>query len=290
MQQSPLSPWPYPRPYTERSAVSCFAIGDVQGCYQPLQRLLAKLRFDPSRDTLWFTGDLVNRGPQSAAVLRLVKSLGNRAITVLGNHDLTLLAVAAGYVKPKRADTFSDVLQASDADDLLHWLRQQPLLHHDAELGFTLVHAGLAPQWDLQQALSCSSELENTLRGPQYQDFLAKMFGQRPRAWRDGLSGIERLRFITNCCTRIRYCQLDGSLEFDHKGPLGSQPETLQPWFRLPQRRNHDLNIVFGHWAALGVMREPGLIALDSGCVWKQQLTAVQLDDPGLNLTRVDCR
>jgi bis(5'-nucleosyl)-tetraphosphatase (symmetrical) len=260
--------------------VAVYAVGDVQGCYEPLQRLLAQLRFDPSRDLLWFAGDLVNRGPHSLKVLRLVRSLGERAVTVLGNHDLTLLAVAAGYRQARRKDTFHGILNAADREPLLDWLRHRPLLHHDPALGFTLVHAGLAPQWDLAQAQACAAELEAVLRGPGYRDFLAQMFGSEPRRWAVSLTGIRRLRFIVNCLTRMRFCHPDGTLDFAQNGAPGSQPSALLPWFELPGRRNADLKVVFGHWAALGYYRVPGIYALDSGCVWGNRLTALRLDDP----------
>lgn len=258
--------------------MAIYAIGDVQGCYEPLRRLLDLLRFDPTADRLWLVGDLVNRGPQSVEVLRLVRELGERAITVLGNHDLTLLAVAAGQVQPKKKDTFQMVLDAPDSAELLDWLRRRPLLHHDAALGFTLVHAGLPPQWDLALAQRCAAELAATLRGPQYEDFLAHMFGGEPRSWRDDLAGYDRLRFIVNALTRMRFCTLAGELNFTDKGPPGSQGAGLWPWFTLPNRRSAELRIVFGHWAALDYYRAPGVYALDSGCVWGNRLTAIRLD------------
>jgi bis(5'-nucleosyl)-tetraphosphatase (symmetrical) len=260
--------------------MAVYAIGDVQGCYHPLQRLLDRLRFDPGQDILWFAGDLVNRGPQSLPVLRLVYSLGEQAVTVLGNHDLTLLAVAEGYRHPKRSDTFQAILTAPDREVLLHWLRQRPLLHHDPVLGFTLVHAGLAPQWDLLQAQACAAELAAVLSSADYRTLLAQMFGSEPRVWCEDLQGMERLRFCVNCFTRMRYCHADGALNFSEKGAPGSQPADLWPWFRVPGRRNADLNIVFGHWASLGYYREPGIYALDSGCVWGGRLTAIRLDAP----------
>lgn len=260
--------------------MAVYAIGDVQGCYDGLQRLLEALRFDPAGDSLWFCGDLVNRGPQSLAVLRLVRSLGDNALSVLGNHDLTLLAVAAGCRQARRKDTFQDILQAPDRDPLLDWLRACPVLHHDESLGFTLVHAGLPPQWDLDLALSCAAELQAVLRGPVHRDFLARMFGNEPRRWRDDLAGIERLRFIVNGLTRMRFCHVDGSLNFSYKGPPGSQPAGLSPWFKMSGRRNAGLKLVFGHWASLGCYRDPGIFALDSGCVWGGRLTAVCLNEP----------
>ena len=258
--------------------MSVYAIGDVQGCYDALQHLLDRIAFNLDEDTLWFAGDLVNRGPQSLAVLRFVRELGSRAITVLGNHDLTLLAVATGFVKPKRKDTLDEILEAPDCDELLHWLRHCPIMHHDPSLNFTLVHAGLAPQWTLTEALACATELQEALRGPDYRDFLAQMFGQEPRRWDAELSGIERLRCITNHFTRMRFCSAEGELSFNEKGPPGSQSENLLPWFDVPGRNNADLNIVFGHWAALGTYHQTGIYALDSGCVWGGQLSALSLD------------
>ena len=258
--------------------MAVYAIGDVQGCYTPLCRLLDQLRFDSSCDQLWLTGDLVNRGPESSKVLGLVRSLQDAAVTVLGNHDLTLLAVAEGFVKARRKDTFYDILDAPEAAEHLDWIRHCPLLHHDAKLGFTMVHAGLAPQWDLAQAQVCAAELEETLRGLAYRGFLAHMFGEQPDHWDNNLAGMERLRCIVNICTRMRFCTANGRLDFGAKGAPGSQPLGLMPWFQIPARRNADLNIIFGHWAALGYYREPGIYALDSGCVWGQHLTALQID------------
>ncbi len=258
--------------------MAVYAIGDIQGCYDPLQRLLDVLHFDPATDSLWLVGDLVNRGPQSVEVLRLVRGLGARAVAVLGNHDLTLLAVAAGQVKPKRKDTFHSILDAPDRDELLDWLRYCPLLHHDPAIGFTMVHAGLPPQWDLALAQRSAAELEAILRSTRCAEFLGRMFGSEPRRWRDDLSGDDRLRFTVNALTRMRFCTTDGALSLSEKGPPGSQRKGLLPWFAVPGRRNADLNIVFGHWASLGYYRAPGIYALDSGCVWGNHLTAIRLD------------
>lgn len=269
--------------------MAVYAIGDLQGCYEPLQRLLDKLRFDPARDRLWFAGDLVNRGPESLKTLRFVRSLGESAVSVLGNHDLTLLAVAEGFVKPRRKDTFDAILEAPDREALLEWVRFLPVLHYDPALGWLMVHAGLAPQWDLEKALACAAEVEAALRGPGYREFVAQMFGSEPRVWSDDLEGIERLRFIVNALTRIRFCTGDGALSFDEKGAPGSQPKDLKPWFEVPGRRSADLQIVCGHWAALGYYRAPGICALDSGCVWGNSLTAQRLD--GLeDAYSVDCK
>jgi bis(5'-nucleosyl)-tetraphosphatase (symmetrical) len=239
---------------------------------------------------LWCVGDLVNRGPQSLEVLRLLRQLGNSALCVLGNHDLTLLAAAEGFFAPRADDTFQGVLDAPDAADLLAWLRNLPMMHHDASLGFTMVHAGLPAQWNLQLAMACAAELEAVLRGPGYRDFLGNMLGDEPSRWRDDLRGSERLRFITNALTRVRYCTTDGTLCFAHKGAPGTQPRHLVPWFRVPGRRNRDLEIVFGHWAALGLHREPGIFALESGCGRGKELAALRLDAPDETLVRVDCR
>jgi bis(5'-nucleosyl)-tetraphosphatase (symmetrical) len=246
--------------------------------------------FDPHRDILWCVGDLINRGPHSLEVLRLLRQLGDSAICVLGNHDLTLLAAAEGFFLPRANDTFQTVLDAPDAPELLEWLRHRPMLHHDADVGFTMVHAGLPPQWDLPLALACAHELEVALRGPDYRSFLSGMFGDEPNLWRDDLQGNERLRFITNALTRMRFCTTDGRLCLVHKGKLGSQPPNLVPWFRAPGRRSRDLNIVFGHWAALGLHREPGIFALDTGCGWGGELVALRLDAAGEPPVSVDCR
>lgn len=260
--------------------MAVYAIGDVQGCFDALQALLRKLAFNGTHDTLWFTGDLVNRGPQSAEVLRFVAGLGDRAITVLGNHDLHLLAVACGSAQ-RRRDSFADVLTAADREQLIAWLRRQPLLHHDGELGYALVHAGLLPQWDLAQAQALARELERALCGPGYVELLEHMYGDYPNKWDDTLNGWDRLRVVVNAFTRLRYCTADGRMDLEPVGAPGSQPAHLVPWFQAPQRRTRDVNFVFGHWSTLGPWRDKGVIALDSGCVWGRSLTAVCLDGPG---------
>lgn len=262
--------------------MATYAIGDIQGCYDPLRRLLDVLRFDPAADSLWLVGDLINRGPHSVEVLRFIRDLGERAVAVLGNHDLTLLAVAAGFVKPKRKDTFDSILKAADGAELVDWLRHRPLLHHDATLGFTMLHAGLPPQWDLALAQQCAREVEATLQGPDCDTFLQQMFGSEPARWRDDLQGYDRLRFTVNALTRMRFCTADGKLSFSEKGPPGSQTLGLMPWFAVPNRRSAALNILFGHWAALGYYRASGIFALDSGCVWGNRLTAIRLDEAGI--------
>jgi bis(5'-nucleosyl)-tetraphosphatase (symmetrical) len=258
--------------------VAVYAIGDIQGCYRELRQLLDRLRFDPSSDRLWLTGDLVNRGAQSLETLRFVRGLGAAAITVLGNHDLHLLATATHAEKIKPQDTLDEILNAPDRDELLDWLRRLPLLHHDAQLGYTLIHAGLPPQWDLEQARDCAREVEAQLRSDSYADYFAHMYGNEPTQWSDGLRGWNRLRFITNCFTRLRYCSADGHIALAHKGTPGTQPAGLWPWFELAERRSRDLKLVFGHWSTLGERTDPGIYALDSGCVWGGKLTALRLD------------
>jgi len=263
--------------------MATYAIGDIQGCYERLRRLLDSLRFDPGRDRLWFVGDLVNRGPDSLATLRFVRALGERALTVLGNHDLHLLALADGSPKqakdPKRAkkDTLAPILQASDRDELLHWLRHRPLMHFDAHKNFALIHAGLPPQWDLCDALSCAREVETVLQGPDYPDYLDAMYGNEPTRWSDTLSGMERLRFITNCFTRLRYCGADGTLALKEKAAPGPQTSGYLPWFAVPNRATGSIRIIFGHWSTLGYAAEHNTWALDTGCVWKGRLTAIRV-------------
>ena len=269
--------------------MATYAIGDIQGCGYEFDSLLERLKFDPSRDALWLVGDLVNRGPQSLQVLRKVRALGESVVSVLGNHDLHLLAVALTGAKQKRQDTLDDILDAPDRDELVHWLRHRPILHQDAALGYTMIHAGLPPQWDGATASSCARELEAVLRDPdRCSDLLQHMYGDLPDRWSDALAGVERLRFITNCFTRLRFCYDDGRLALPYKGTLEKAPAGLLPWFRMPQRRSRDLRIVFGHWSALGFYDADGVMNLDTGCVWGSRLTAVRLDQQATPLF-VDC-
>jgi len=268
--------------------MAVYAIGDIQGCFDELQALLALCRFDPRRDRLWFTGDLVNRGPDSLAVLRFVRGLGERAITVLGNHDLHLLAVAEGLGKSGRADTLQAILDAPDREQLLHWLRHRPLLHYDEGLDTALIHAGLPPQWDLRTAQACSAEVEAVLRGEDYRDFLAHMYGNRPLRWTPQLDGRDRLRFIVNCLTRLRFCRVDGELCLKAKGEPGTQPPGCLPWFQVPGRRSAETRVVFGHWSTLGLYHDDKVLALDTGCLWGGLLTAARLDGDG-EIIACDC-
>jgi bis(5'-nucleosyl)-tetraphosphatase (symmetrical) len=270
--------------------MAVFAVGDVQGCHEELKRLLERVRFDAAEDSLWFTGDLVNRGPRSLETLRFVKALGPRTVCVLGNHDLHLLAVAAGTAEKRRHDTLDELLAAPDRDELLDWLRRRPLLHHDAELGYTLVHAGLPPQWDLALARACARELEEVLRGPGHAQFFRHMYGDKPRRWSPELKGTDRLRFIVNCFTRMRYCTPEGDLDLKAKGAPGSQPPGYLPWFAVPGRASRDLHILFGHWSTLGEVSDENVHALDTGCVWGGRLTAMRLDgDDSGSWYGVDC-
>jgi bis(5'-nucleosyl)-tetraphosphatase (symmetrical) len=259
--------------------MAIYAVGDVQGCCTELERLLARLAFDASRDRLWFVGDLVNRGPRSLDVLRLVMELGDAATTVLGNHDLHLLAVARGHAEMRGPDaTLQPILDAPDRDRLLDWLQSRPMLHHDAALGITMIHAGLPPQWDIALARRCGAELEAALRGDRSGRLFEAMYGNQPDLWRDDLEGDDRLRFITNALTRLRVCDTAGRLLLKFKGPLSEMPAGAIPWFRAPGRRSAGARIVCGHWSALGYLDEGGVVALDTGCVWGGPLTAQRLD------------
>jgi bis(5'-nucleosyl)-tetraphosphatase (symmetrical) len=257
--------------------MALYAIGDVQGCFAELRSLLEKIRFDPAADRLWFAGDLVNRGPQSLETLRFIRSLGDAAVAVLGNHDLHLLAVAQGVSKTKHRDTFGDVLGAPDRDELLDWLRRRPLLHHGG--GFYLIHAGLPPQWSVDQAAAHAAEAEAVLQGDDCAEFFRHMYGDQPDLWSESLEGFARLRFTINCLTRLRYCHADGRVEFKQKGPPGSQPPGLVPWFAAPGRRSTGAHILFGHWSTLGFYAGHGVCCLDTGCLWGGELTALRLDE-----------
>lgn len=257
--------------------MATYAFGDIQGCYDPLRRLLDYISFDPARDRVWFVGDLVNRGPQSLEVLRFVKGLGGSAITVLGNHDLHLVMQDAGFGRANREDTLEPVLNAPDRAELMEWLRSRPLFHADGP--YALVHAGLLPQWSVERALRLAEEVHAALNARRYKDFLANMWGSEPVAWSDNLVGWDRLRVIVNAMTRMRFCTLDGAMEFRSKGPPDTPPPGCIPWFDLPQRASADRTLICGHWSALGFRKTDTLLALDSGCLWGGRLTCVRLDD-----------
>ena len=268
--------------------MATYAIGDLQGCYDSLLRLLDKLNFDNTKDKLWLAGDLVNRGPDSLSTLRFIKSLGDKAVTVLGNHDLHLLAIAAEH-KSTRDSGLKDILNASDSEELLNWLRRQPLLHHDTKLNFTMVHAGIYPGWSLTEAKKYANELENILRGDNYLEFILNMYGNLPDRWSEELNGWERLRFICNSFTRMRYCEADGALNFKSHGAPGIHPENTLPWFDFPQRKAAKERILFGHWSTLGEIKKENTFALDTGCVWGGELTALRLDSTSPEYISITC-
>lgn len=257
-----------------------YAIGDIQGCYDELRVLLDKVKFDPARDRVWFVGDLVNRGPKSLSTLRFIRSLGDAAVTVLGNHDIYLLRIVceedSDFIR-KRRDTLQPILEAPDRDTLIDWLRQQPLMH--VEDSFAMVHAGLLPIWTVPQAAALAEEVHTALASDDWRGLLMQLWGNQPTNWDDGLTGIERLRVTVNAMTRMRFCNRDGDMEFETKGPPDKAPAGHYPWFAHPLRASRDTTLVVGHWSALGLRVQPDLIALDTGCVWGERLTALRLED-----------
>jgi bis(5'-nucleosyl)-tetraphosphatase (symmetrical) len=252
-----------------------YAIGDLQGCQDAFQSLLATLPTPVSPANLIFLGDLINRGPDSLACLRWVKNSGAR--TVLGNHDLHLLAVVAGLRAPSTSDTLEEILSAPDRDELITWLRQQPLAIF--EKNHLFIHAGVVPQWDAQTTVSLAQEVQQILAGPNWREFLATMYGNTPSQWHNGLQGPDRLRVIVNALTRLRFCTADGHMEFVTKEGAGSAPAGHMPWFDVPNRLTGNVTVVFGHWSTLGLLNRPNLIGLDTGCVWGGKLSAVCLED-----------
>jgi bis(5'-nucleosyl)-tetraphosphatase (symmetrical) len=261
--------------------MATYAIGDIQGCFDELQALLAQLTLGAS-DRLWFVGDLVNRGPKSLDVLRFVRSLRDRAVVVLGNHDLHLVTQHEGFERPRKDDTFDDVLAAPDRRELVDWLRTRPMLH--ASGNFAMVHAGLLPQWSMPKALALAREVEAALAAPDYREFLANMYGSKPDRWDDALRGWDRLRVIVNAMTRMRFCSADGRMELRAKG--AAPPRGYRPWFEL--RPKEGTTLICGHWSALGLKLGERLAALDSGCVWGGKLSALRLEDR--KLYQVPCR
>ena len=259
--------------------MAIYAIGDLQGCYDPFRRLLDTIDFNPRKDTLWLTGDLVNRGPKSLKTLRFVRDLGDCVTTVLGNHDLHLLALQTGAVQNgSRFRSLRKVLRAPDADELCDWLRQRPLAHYDEGLNTLLVHAGTYPAWTTRKTLARAAEVEKALQSDDYVSVLAKMYGNTPGKWSGGLSGYKRLRFIINCLTRIRMITADGRLDLNFSGSPFRARRSLRPWYDAEPRAWQGTRIVFGHWSALGLVVLPDLVSLDTGAVWGRQLTAVRLD------------
>jgi bis(5'-nucleosyl)-tetraphosphatase (symmetrical) len=270
--------------------MATYAIGDVQGCYPELQRLLEKLRFDTARDELWFCGDLVNRGGQSLETLRLIHSLREYSVVTLGNHDLSLLAIAQR--KPEAQARVNpelrEVLFAHDAPVLFEWMRSQKLLHHDEKLNWTMIHAGLAPVWTLRQAQRAAQEVERELSSPRHPRLLRNLFGNRPAVWSNRLQGMDRHRATINTLTRMRYCDVNGRIDFDGKGVPGTQKPGLYPWFEVPGMRRRDTRIVCGHWSALDRFAGFGVHAIDTGCVWGGKLTALRLDAEEIQYITVD--
>ncbi|MFG6415386.1 symmetrical bis(5'-nucleosyl)-tetraphosphatase [Roseateles sp. DC23W] len=265
-----------------------YLIGDVQGCCDALERLLQRLDFSPSRDHLWLLGDLVNRGPASLATLRRLIGLGDAATCLLGNHDLHLLAAHHGVRRPNGGDTLDDILAAPDRHALMDWLRHQRLAAFDA--GWLMVHAGVVPSWSRDDVLGLAAEVEAVLRGPALPDFLRAMYGNEPARWSPDLRGVERLRFTVNALTRLRFCTADGEMDFKTKDGAGAAPDGFMPWFDAPGRRTANTPIAFGHWSTLGLVNRPGLLALDTGCVWGGRLTAARVQDgQPLEIVQIDC-
>ena len=257
--------------------MSHYVVGDIQGCYAEFAQLLDMLAFDPGRDRMWLVGDLVNRGPDSLSVLRRVKSLGAAATTVLGNHDLHLLIVAAGHRAAHPRDTLTAVLEAADRDELLDWLRRRPLVVTEGE--WLLVHAGLLPSWTPAAAVALSREVEAVLASSAWGDFLGSLYGDEPARWDNGLAGHDRWRVIVNACTRLRFCTADDTMEFKEKRGPEHAPAGFAPWFAHPGRRSAGITVLCGHWSTLDLMFAPNVLMLDSGCVWGGTLSAVRLDD-----------
>jgi bis(5'-nucleosyl)-tetraphosphatase (symmetrical) len=267
-----------------------YAVGDIQGCAPSLKALVKKL---PKKSNMIFLGDLVNRGPNSLAALRQLKSLqeSGRAECILGNHDLHLLAIDAGVRKTKGLDTVDPILKAPDRKELIDWVRNRPMALSNGKV--LTVHAGVLPQWDLQQTLECAQEVERALRGKSYKQFLANMYGNTPNTWSNSLKGYERLRVITNALTRMRFCTPSGQMEFESKEGLENGPKGYIPWFNVPKRKTTDTLVYFGHWSTLGLLRRNNVIGLDTGCVWGGKLTALEIansnkDSKVLDIIQVD--
>ena len=268
--------------------MATYAVGDIQGCFYELEQLLDTINFDKKFDQIWFVGDLVNRGPQSLEVVQFVKSLGDAAICVLGNHDVHLIACHANVQTCNPQSSLRQILDAPNSDDIINWLRTQHLLHHDEILNWTMVHAGLLPQWDLALAKTCAQEVEQQLCSENYIDFLQHVYGDTPNQWSDDLNNRDRWRISLNTFTRLRVCNKQGAMDLEYKGPLGEQPPHLHAWFDVPRKSEH-LRILFGHWSALGLKHTENLLALDTGCLWGKQLTAARIDVDPVVIYSVEC-
>lgn len=270
--------------------MAVYAIGDIQGCYSALQRLLKKIKFNKKKDTLWFCGDLVNRGPDSLKTLRFIRSLGDSARCVLGNHDLHLLALYYTSSEQKSSDTLKAVLNAPDVKDLMTWLRHQPLFYYDSHINCAMVHAGIYPEWKVDDCLQLSQEVEAVLQGKKHKTFFSLMYGNRPNRWNSKLSGMDRLRFITNVFTRMRYLDDNNNLLLKLKGTPDKETEKQGlPWFIKVKKHLKHNRVVFGHWSTLPSKQYDNFYALDSGCLWGGTLTAVKLSSKEAKWTRVDC-
>jgi len=272
--------------------MAIYAIGDVQGCFDELKELLALINFKSDRDQLWFCGDLVNRGPKSLKTLRFIKSLDDNAISVLGNHDLHLLATAYDHRKPSKKDTLDPILRADDCYELMDWLRHRHMMFHDPDINITLLHAGLHPEWSIKKALKLAGEVENILRGEHHITFYKHMYGDKPFAWDDALTGWQRYRFITNILTRLRYCNNEGKPALGAKGAPGTQAGHLHPWYEITDRKSKNDTIIFGHWSTLphaGQSSINNTYAIDSGCLWGGKLTALRIDKSPFQYTQLPC-
>ena len=272
--------------------MAIYAIGDIQGCYDELVQLLEKIKFRADRDRLWFTGDLVNRGPKSLQTMRMIRAMGDNASVVLGNHDLHLLATAYDHLKPGKKDTLDDILDAPDREELLTWLRSRQLIHIDNELGMVMVHAGLHPDWTINDAQSLAHEVESILRSDKHISFYKHMYGDKPRKWGDDLKSWPRLRFITNIFTRLRYCDNAGRTSLQTTGAPGTQPKGLHPWFEIKNRRSKDSQIIFGHWSTLALLNDypyTNVHPLDTGCLWGGKLTAMRIDEQPFTRISIGC-
>ncbi len=268
--------------------MTTYAIGDIQGCYKELRQLLKLINFSSDKDQLWFVGDLVNRGPDSLSVLRFIKDLGENAISVLGNHDLHMLGVLQSIEKPRKKDTFNEIILAKDRDTLIEWICSLPLMHINKKSKHILVHAGIYPAWSVEEAQVYANEVESVLQSNKCIDFLKNMYGSKPERWSPSLAGWDRLRFITNSFTRMRFCTKDLQLDMKYKCPPGSQPNELIPWYLLRNDKLRQYQILMGHWSTLGNVNDPQLVTLDTGCLWGGKLTAYSLESPSC-YTSLEC-
>ena len=270
--------------------MATYAIGDVQGCYKQLQELLSAIQYSPDQDLLWFVGDIVNRGPDSLQTLRFIRSLGDRAITVLGNHDLHLLAIANGRGVANKKDTLQDILHATDRDELLDWLLHRPLMHYDKHLDVCMVHAGIHPEWTTNEALIYAGEIEAALQGEKSHEFFHHMYGDKPHKWSELHAGWDRLRFITNVFTRMRYINKNShELALKDKSAPGHQPENILPWFLFGNRKTANTKVIFGHWSTLPDPKLKNIYPLDTGCLWGGKLTALEINADMRRVVQLDC-